>query len=78
MVVSTCNGGDGRRDVLEVRADERQAGFALPDGGPALAFEHGIDHGELPAWGGPLRPDAVLAGIEADVLHHIAGFVDAR
>ena len=41
--------GDGGRHAQEMGADERESGFALQDGGFALAFKGGVNDGELPA-----------------------------
>ena len=47
------------------------------DGGLALAFEGGVDHGELPAGRGLAGPDGVLAAVEVEVFADVAGFVNA-
>ena len=69
---------NGGRDILELRTNEGEAGFVFADGGFALAFEGGVNNGELPAGGGLARPDGVLAAEEVDVLRDVAAIFDSR
>jgi hypothetical protein len=49
----------------------------LADRRVALAVEGRVDQGELPGRRGLLGDDAVAAAVEVDVLHDVAGLVDA-
>ncbi len=68
---------DGRRDGLELVADQRQPGLLGLDGRYALPLEGRIQEGELPTRRGPLGDDAVLAAEEVEVLGLVAGLADA-
>ena len=69
--------GNRSRDILELRTDQGQACFVLPDRRFALPFKGSVDHRKLPSRRGLAGPDAVLATIKMHVLSDVAAIVNS-
>ena len=67
---------DGLGHIAETVVVEGEAGLVLADGGLALAFEGGIEQGELPAGRGLDGDDAVVAAVEVEVFGFVADVLE--